>query len=87
MITAADPLAARDDPLYDGARRLVLGSGTPSVSLLIRSFGIGYAHAVRLVLAMESECLVPGELERYIAWLQQFPIEQFQLRTITTAAD
>lgn len=72
--------AAADDPLYAHAQRLVLGAGTPSISLLIRSLGIGYSHATRLVQAMEGDVIVSGELERYTAFLQTPSASSFVLR-------
>ena len=85
MMTHSGRLVMRDDPLYSEAKRLILASGTPSVSLLIRSFAIGYSHATRLVHAMEHDCLRPGELDRYTVSLQQDPAAPFLLQTVAPA--
>lgn len=72
-----------EDPLYTFAERLILDSGAPSISLLIRSFGIGYSHSTRLIRAMENHVIMGGELDRYTAFLQQGSVTPFNLQRIS----
>lgn len=84
MISTSEELAQLrvEDPLYIIAERLILDSGVPSISLLVRSFGIGYSHSSKLIRAMEDYVIVAGELDRYIAFLQQTSAMPFNLKRI-----
>ncbi len=68
------------DPHYPAAERLVLDAKVPSISLLIRSFAIGYSRATGLIRAMEGHVIGAGELDRYTAFLQQSSETPFDLR-------
>jgi hypothetical protein len=57
----ADPAACNGDPLYGLARRLVLRERQASIALVQRHLRIGYAHASRLLDAMEGDILSPKD--------------------------
>lgn len=71
-----------EDPLYTFAERLILDYGVPSISLLIRSFGIGYWHSEKLIRAMENHVIIGGELDRYTVFLQHGSATPFNLQRI-----
>lgn len=50
---------ARNDPLFDAARQLLIETRTPSIALVQRTFRINYSRAAVMLKAMEGEVVTP----------------------------
>lgn len=72
------------DPLYPQAVCVILDAGRPSISLLIRTFAIGYSRAARLIQAMEGDVVAAGELDRYTSHLQESTGSTFELKRLAS---
>ncbi len=53
------PNDAKQDPLFNSVKELIIQTKTPSVVLVQRSFLIGYDRADKLLGALEGETITP----------------------------
>ena len=46
---------AKQDPLFDAVKQMVIETRTPSISLVQRTFRIGYSRAAKMLEALEGD--------------------------------
>ena len=46
---------AKQDPLFDAVKQMVIETRTPSISLAQRTFRIGYSRAAKMLEALEGD--------------------------------
>lgn len=52
---------AKQDPLFEAAKQMVLETRTPSIALAQRTFRINYSRAASLLEAMEGDVVTPKD--------------------------
>lgn len=50
---------AKQDPLFDAVKQMVIETRTPSISLVQRTFLIGYSRAAKMLEALEGDVVTP----------------------------
>lgn len=52
---------AKQDPLFEAVKQLVIETRTPSIALVQRTFIINYSRAASMLEAMEGEVVTPKD--------------------------
>lgn len=50
---------AKQDPLFDAVKQMVIETRTPSISLVQRTFRINYSRAASMMKALEGDIVTP----------------------------